>query len=107
MGLWMRRGGCGINLKSTQGFAKEAMKCWMCDDREADSAEHDKKRSDMIRGYGRGPYKGERAPVLYRDGKFADIQGPNSDLLKFGKSICQPCNNTHTQPFDLAYDRFC
>jgi hypothetical protein len=27
-------------------------------------------------------------------------------LVKFGKVLCQHCNNTRTQPFDLAYDRF-
>ena len=80
----------------------------MCEDREADSAEHSKKRSDIVREYGRGPYKGDLAPILYRDGKFTDIQGPNSNLLKFGKSICMQCNNSNsnTQPFDLAYDQF-
>ena len=82
------------------------MKCWICEVREADSAEHSKKRSDIVREYGRGPYKGDRAPIFYRKGKFTDIQGPNSGLLKFGKSLCEQCNNANTQPFDLAYDHF-
>jgi hypothetical protein len=81
-------------------------KCWICETRGADSAEHNKKHSDIIREYGRGPYKGEQAPVLYRDRKFTDIQGPKSGLLRFGKSICEQCNNTGTQPFDLAYEKF-
>jgi hypothetical protein len=34
------------------------------------------------------------------------IQGPNSQLVKFGKVLCQACNTTRTQPFDLAYERF-
>jgi hypothetical protein len=82
------------------------MKCWICEIRGADSAEHDRKHSDIVREYGRGGYRGDVAPVLYRNGKFTDIQGPKSALLKFGKSICRPCNDAHTQPFDFAYDRF-
>ena len=82
------------------------MKCWICEDREADSAEYNKKRSDIVREYGRGPYKGEQAPILWRDGKFVLLQGPNSDSLKFKKTICAQCNNSESQPFDLAYDEF-
>ncbi|MEU9603992.1 hypothetical protein [Streptomyces sp. NPDC048057] len=34
------------------------------------------------------------------------IQGPNSNSLKFAKVLCASCNNTKSQPFDLAYDAF-
>ena len=80
-------------------------KCWICL-RPADSSEHRIKKSDMIRAFGRGGYKGEYAPVHIREDVHTDIQGPNSKTLKYSKSLCRYCNSTRTQPLDRAYDCF-
>lgn len=79
------------------------MKCWICDN-IADSKEHRIKKSDLMRAFGRGPYQGNLLHVKFEQSKI--IQGPNSDRLKYGKSLCQYCNSTFTQPFDRAYDTF-
>jgi hypothetical protein len=34
----------------------------------------------------------------------AEVGGPNSKHLKFPKSVCQPCNNALTAPYDRAWD---
>ena len=79
-------------------------KCWICG-ASADSAEHRIKKSDMVRAYGRGPYKGDSAPVHVRNGVETPIQGPGSDLIKYQKFLCHKCNTTETQPYDEAYDQ--
>ena len=33
-------------------------------------------------------------------------QGPNSNTLKYPKSLCHYCNTTLSQPYDRAFDRF-
>jgi hypothetical protein len=45
-------------------------------------------------------------PYYIGEGGSRRIQGPDSALVKFGKVLCQNCNNARTQPFDLAYERF-
>ena len=80
--------------------------CWICG-APANSAEHSVKRSDIFRLFGRGPYtKGNRLLKKTEDGTRTVVQGPGSRHLTFENVICQPCNNTLTQPFDLAYDVF-
>ncbi len=78
--------------------------CWICG-KPADSSEHRLKKADVVRAYGRGRYLGEDAAVHVRDGVITPIQGPGAKTLKYEPSLCQYCNNTRTQPFDLAYDR--
>jgi hypothetical protein len=80
-------------------------RCWICD-RPARTAEHRLKKSDLVRAYGRGPYKGEAGPVHVRDGKQTAIQGPGSRHLKYANSLCEHCNSTFSQPFDRAYEGF-
>jgi len=79
--------------------------CWICK-RIADSAEHRIKRSDLVNLHGSGPYKGENALVLIREGKQIPIQGPNSKMVKYKKNLCAKCNNDFSQPFDKAYESF-
>lgn len=79
------------------------MKCWICG-QIADSKEHRIKKSDLIRAFGRGPYHDNLLHVRFEQPK--TIQGPNSNRLKYDKSLCQYCNSTLTQPFDRAYDTF-
>ena len=83
-------------------------KCWWCTN-TADSREHRFKKADIIREFGKGPFK--KGHVVKTDDGFDEkkglpIQGPNSNYLKFSKNICQKCNNERSQPFDLAYDKF-
>lgn len=77
--------------------------CWWCESAPADSREHKLKRTDLVHQLGRGPYK---EPNSARDGRSRNIQGPNSALAKFKATMCERCNNQHSQPFDLAYDQF-
>lgn len=76
-------------------------KCWWCG-QPAGSREHKYKRTDVVRAFGPPPWN--EAVVHVKDGKQRPVQGPNSDLLKFGRSLCQRCNNSTGQPFDDAYD---
>jgi 5-methylcytosine-specific restriction endonuclease McrA len=78
--------------------------CWICG-APADSAEHRIKKADIVRAYGKGPYKGDSAPVHFRDGIQTAIQGPRSERIKYQKSLCHACNTTRTKPLDEAYDR--
>jgi hypothetical protein len=83
--------------------AQTAGACWWCRTNPADSCEHKMKRSDLVRQFGSGPY---RELVSVRAGRMRDVQGPNSDLAKFARTMCTRCNNERSQPFDLTYDRF-
>ncbi len=76
--------------------------CWWCGN-AADSREHKYKRSDIVREFGRGPWAEPMLRVAGGNRQFR-VQGPNSQGLKFSKSLCQRCNNDRNQPFDLAYD---
>lgn len=79
--------------------------CWWCGD-DANSREHKWKQSEIKAMY--GPATSENYPLVWfgDDGKPRPVQGPDSDLMKFEKSLCQNCNNARSQPFDLAYDRW-
>ena len=80
-------------------------KCWICS-AEANSSEHKIKRKDFIKLWGKGPYKGDSAIAHFKNGKQTLIHGPNSKKIKFDNNLCNKCNNSITQPFDLAYDKF-
>lgn len=82
--------------------------CWICQTNIADTAEHALKKSDIVRKYGKGSYHnlGEKQPLHFKDGKITKLQGANSDVIKNPKDLCKQCNNTLTQPFDRAYDKF-
>lgn len=82
-----------------------AARCWICGDL-ATTSEHKIKKSDLIRRYGAGPYRGDDAVVRVRDGSQQVIQGPNSKRLQFRPSLCAACNNARTQPYDRAYQQF-
>lgn len=79
------------------------MDCWICKARKADSGEHIIKKSELKATYSDSPKH------LYRHSsteKSKKIQSIGSDALKFSKVICSYCNNTLTQPYDLAFDTF-
>jgi hypothetical protein len=79
--------------------------CWLCG-APAGSREHRLKKSDIVRAYGPGPYRGDHAPMHVRGDDRRVVQGPNSNRLKYAPSLCEACNTTRTQPYDRAYDRF-
>lgn len=79
--------------------------CWWCGD-AANSREHKWKKSEVKAMY--GVAGSDSYPLLWVDdsGNSKTVQGPDSDALKFEKSLCQSCNNASSQKFDLAYDRW-
>lgn len=79
--------------------------CWWCGD-AANSREHKWKKSEIKAMYGLA--SSESYPLLWIDdrGNSKYIQGPDSDALKFEKSLCQNCNNARSQTADRAYDRW-
>ncbi|MBN9200140.1 MAG: hypothetical protein J0H70_01960 [Microbacterium chocolatum] len=79
--------------------------CWWCGS-AADSREHKWKKSEIKAMY--GPATSENYPLMWfgDDSKPKAIQGPDSDLMKFEKSLCKNCNNSRSQPFDLTYDQW-
>lgn len=86
--------------------ANEPHLCWWCG-AAADSREHKFKKSELILNHGAGPWVGEDAVVWGNfEGSDRAVQGPNSTLTKFPANLCQNCNNSRSQPFDLAYDTF-
>lgn len=75
--------------------------CWWCGS-TADSLEHRHKRTDLLR-----LWDGDEGPVWGGgNGETEAIRGPNSksSAIRFGRVLCQRCNNERSQPFDLAYD---
>lgn len=82
--------------------------CWICQTNIADTSEHALKKTDIIRVYGKGSYHKlrEKQPIHFKNGTQTKLQGANSDVIKNPKDLCKVCNNTLTQPYDRAYDRF-
>lgn len=78
--------------------------CWICGS-AANSSEHRLKKSDLVRAYGRGPYKGDSRPLHISNGKQSEVQGPNSRVVKYDSILCDKCNTTKTQPYDFAYEQ--
>lgn len=81
--------------------------CWICGD-PADSAEHRRKRSDLVTRYGPS-WTPERQPFVIRgdsSDRWTRIQGPNDRANLYEEMLCRPCNSTRTKSFDKAYQRF-
>lgn len=81
-------------------------KCWICGDLATDR-EHRNKKTDVEYWFGKGSYK-EIKVVKREFGEQVSkpIQGSKSDELKYGKNLCAYCNQTRTQPYDRAYEKF-
>ena len=80
--------------------------CWWCGG-TANSREHKFKRTDIERGFGRGPYRNGR--TLERHGydrRPSDVTGSKSKVFKFEPMICARCNGERSRLFDSAYDQF-
>ncbi|WP_226367832.1 hypothetical protein [Pseudonocardia sp. ICBG162] len=81
--------------------------CWRCQSRPASTGEHKFKRANLSRLMKPGDL------LLWGDGeKLHEIRGKsgvNRDrygVVKFPKSMCEPCNNQYSREFDLAYDKY-
>lgn len=81
----------------------ETPKCWWCGE-PATTGEHKVKRSDLARMLNHS--SGGPLVLAPPDERPAFMQGPNSKFAKFPKSMCAPCNNARSAPFDRAYDLF-
>jgi hypothetical protein len=79
--------------------------CWICR-KPSETSEHRIKKSDIIRQFGKGPYRGINGLTHVKSDKMRDLQGPDSSLIKYEKNLCSNCNNKVTQPFDVAYEQF-
>lgn len=80
--------------------------CWWCRERPATTGEHKFKRTDLIDLMNGGD------TLLWGDdaGKTREIRGKSGvtrdryGVVKFPKSMCEPCNNRKSKPFDTAYE---
>jgi len=77
------------------------MTCWICGD-PSDSAEHKVKRSDLKSVAGN---LSQSDPIYLHTAtrKNKQVRSLDSKTLKYSPSLCQYCNNTRTQPYDLAW----
>ncbi|AZA92969.1 Uncharacterised protein [Chryseobacterium nakagawai] len=77
------------------------MKCWICQNNEANSEEHKFKASDIRRQFGKS------FDAIYYDGENSHpFNSPKDKLIKFPKVICIDCNNNQTRNADIAYTKF-
>jgi len=80
--------------------------CWWRQKRPATTGEHKFKRVDLTRLMANG------GPLLWgdTDGNTRETRGSSGvtrdryGVIKFPKSLCEPCNNKRSKPFDNAYD---
>ena len=77
--------------------------CWMCG-APATTAEHRLKRADLARAYGKGPFFGDDCLIHIRGDKTTRLSSTKSKAVKYAKILCEYCNTTGSQPYDLAYD---
>ncbi len=76
-------------------------KCWWCGG-TANSREHKLKRTDLTRMWGTDDHL-----VWISDQRQVKVRSARkSPIVKFVANMCAPCNNTRSQPFDAAYDKF-
>lgn len=78
--------------------------CWICEESPADSQEHSIKAS-RIKQMESNLAAGEHLLVPGKAGRLYPIRGKKSQVVKFGETMCQKCNNERTKKFDQAYDR--
>ena len=80
------------------------MDCWICG-AAADSGEHRIKASDLRLVFG---HVSQKDPVYMHTAlrRNRPVGGIKSDTLKSPARLCGYCNNTRTQPYDRAWERF-
>lgn len=88
-------------------LAPESTMCWWCESRPATTGEHKFKRTSLAR------LMGDDQVLVWGDGeKRREIRGKGGlkrdryGVVKFPKSMCAPCNNDTSKPFDIAYDTY-
>ncbi|WP_102947063.1 hypothetical protein [Stenotrophomonas sp. VV52] len=75
--------------------------CCLCGSKDALSGEHKIKASALKAVFGK------RGMVIARHGgAYRFAQSPSSKALHFSARVCEACNNSRTQPADLAFDQF-
>lgn len=76
--------------------------CWWCGG-TAESREHKFKRTDLDRmNDGSGLLHGSTASP-----NLVPVKSTRkSKVVKFGQNLCRNCNDTKSQPFDFAYDKY-
>ncbi|MFH0895552.1 MAG: hypothetical protein V2A54_14030 [Bacteroidota bacterium] len=83
-------------------MVKYGNECWWCQLDIASTSEHKYKKSDFLKLF--GSERGDQ--IIFNDILTKDVQGPNSDLLKFHKNLCPDCNNSRSSKMDKAYSNF-
>ena len=91
-------------LSAEQGAAPAPpMRCWICGAGDAKSGEHMIKKSDLRDVLGN---PSQAAPFYFHkpglEGKA--VGSLKADVLKSAAPMCAYCNNTRTQPHDLAWE---
>lgn len=81
--------------------------CWWCRASPATTGEHKYKASDLGRMMDGDTlvWFDDVGGMRHLNGRAA-IQRDRHGVVKFAKSLCAPCNNARSQPFDLAYQKF-
>ncbi|WP_372780160.1 hypothetical protein [Litorivivens sp.] len=79
--------------------------CWICQLNEANSKEHLLKASDVRAVYGK---VSPSEPIYFHNHRTRNIPvaSAKTNRLKTKNVICRRCNDTVTQPFDRAWERF-
>ncbi|MFI6313224.1 hypothetical protein ACIBEK_24250 [Nocardia fusca] len=81
--------------------------CWWCRTQPATTGEHKFKATDLARmmdhsGLIWGNSQGDTRHIRGKAG----INRDRYKVIKFPKSMCGPCNNAKSQPFDRAYELY-
>ena len=97
----------GINT-AMKYFKKytDRSKCWWCGSNDP-SGEHKMKKTELEMLYGKVYQKGNLINhIKYKtESHGKNIQGSNSNRVKFEKNLCKICNGAKSQKFDKAYQK--
>ena len=77
--------------------------CWICGD-PATSGEHGTKRSDLRDAFG-AVTQGNPLFLHNAQRRNRRVGSLNAEVLKLPAKLCPHCNNTRTQPHDLAWEK--
>ena len=84
---------------------RKSGKCWICGN-DAETSEHVIKQTDIAKFFRSAKGEKQLEVKLLNGSAIHKLQSPKSKYVKYPKNLCSHCNNTFTQPFDLAYDEF-
>ncbi|APW65822.1 hypothetical protein LPB137_08120 [Poseidonibacter parvus] len=79
------------------------MNCWICG-KIANSREHKIKKS-LLKNVFKEDFENKNMRHV-KEGQTTKLAGPNSNKVKFKQVICEDCNNSKTQAYDLSFDIF-